>query len=387
MSARPKRKSQRRRPPAAKEVLGRLVVGFEGTTVSDDLAAMLEFGLAGVAIFPRNYRTIEELVALTANIRRAAPKPVLIGMDQEGGTRFALGAPFTFWPSAAELGSTGDAALVERIAKAVGRELRAAGANLDFAPMLDLHIQAESPVTRERSFGPDPELVARLGRAFARGLRAGGVLACAKHFPGHGDTRTDPHLDLPTFSGTLQRLQAAELVPFAAAIAQSVPLIMTAHILLPLIDAERPATLSRRILTGILREKMKFRGAIIADDLGMGAIAKKYGAGRAAVETFAAGADLAMLCHDLSSVAPAIDAVTRALDEGRFDAAEWRASGERIDRLRAAVAASGSAVTAASTPASVIGCAAHGALRDDAFSFVRESMLKSKIRGRARTKS
>ena len=281
------------------EVLARFVLGFEGTRVSEELASLLDAGLAGVAIFRRNYRSVEELRALTIEIRRAARKPVLIGTDQEGGgARFALAPPFTIWPSAAELGRIRDAALAEEIAAAMGRELLAAGANLDFAPMLDLHIQAESPITRERSFGADAGLVARMGRAIARGLRAGGVLACAKHFPGHGDTRTDPHLDLPTFSGTLERLETVELVPVAAAIAESVPLIMTAHILLPQIDAARPASLSRRILTGLLREQMGFRGAIIADDLGMGAIAKQFSAGRAAVETFAAGADLAMLCHD-----------------------------------------------------------------------------------------
>jgi beta-N-acetylhexosaminidase len=358
MSAMPKRKSE-----WTGEVLERFVLGFAGTRVSEELASLLEGGLAGVAIFARNYRSVEELCALTSEIRRAAGKPVLIGMDQEGGTRFALAPPFTVWPSAAELGRIGDATLVERIATAMARELRAAGANLDFAPMLDLHIQAESPITRERSFGAQPELVARMGRAVARGLQAGGVLACAKHFPGHGDTRTDPHLDLPTFSGTQERIESVELIPFAAAIAESVPLIMTAHILLPQIDTERPASLSRRILTGLLRERMKFQGAIIADDLGMGAIAKTFSAGQAAVETFAASADLAMLCHDESAIAPAIDAVARALEVGRLDAGEWRASSARVERLRGAESG-GDAHAGTGPDAGVIGCAAHRELAE-----------------------
>jgi beta-N-acetylhexosaminidase len=354
---------------ALREVLGRLVVGFEGAKVTAMLGSLLEFGVAGVAIFPRNYRSIEELRALTAEIRRCASKPVLIGIDQEGGgTRFALAPPFTVWPSAAELGRTGDAALVEQIARAIGRELRAAGANLDFAPMLDLHIQPESPVTRQRSFGADPQLVARMGRAFARGLRAGGVLTCAKHFPGHGDTRTDPHLDLPIFSGARERLESAELIPFAAAVADSVPVIMTAHILLPQIDAQRPASLSRPILTGMLRERMNFQGVIIADDLGMGAIAKNFGAPEAAIETFAAGADLAMLCHDESGISPAIEAVLRALQAGRFNAAEWRTSNQRIERLRATAAK----FADSAEDISVIGCAKHRALAQTAFRRVSE---------------
>jgi beta-N-acetylhexosaminidase len=367
MSAMPKRTSS-----WPSEVLARFVLGFEGTRLTDELASLLEAGLAGVAVFGRNYRSIGELRALTGEIRRVARKPVLIGMDQEGGGRFALAPPFTIWPNAAELGRIGDAALVEQIATAMGRELRAAGANLDFAPMLDLHVQAESPITRERSFGADPELVARLGGAFAHRLRAGGVLACAKHFPGHGDTRIDPHLDLPMFSGTLERLQAAELIPFAAAIADSVPLIMTAHILLPQVDAARPASLSQRILTGLLREQMGFQGAILADDLGMGAIAKTFSAGQAAVETFAAGADFAMLCHDESAVEPAIDAVARALDAGRFDAGEWEASLARIERLRDAAETSDGGIAATEDTANtdthdVIGCDAHRALSEMAF--------------------
>jgi beta-N-acetylhexosaminidase len=365
MSAMPKRKSE-----WPGEVLGRFVLGFAGTRVSDELASLLDGGLAGVALFSRNYRGIEELRALTAEIRGAARRPVLIGIDQEGGAgRFALGAPFTRWPSAAALGRIGDAGIVEQIARAMGREVRAAGANLDFAPMLDLHIQAESPTTRERSFGADAKLVARLGAAFAGGLRSSGVLACAKHFPGHGDTRTDPHLDLPIFSGTLERLEAAELVPFSAAIAESVPMMMTAHILLPNVDAgARPASLSRRVLNGILRERMGFQGVILADDLGMGAIAKTFSAGQAAIETLGAGADLAMLCHDESAVWPAIEAVTRALDAGRFDAGEWRAAGERIERLRAAADAEVSPTTNERGEAgSVIGCAEHRALAERAF--------------------
>jgi beta-N-acetylhexosaminidase len=362
MSTMPKRKSD-----WSGEVLARFVLGFEGTRVSDELASLLEAGLAGVAIFRRNYRSMEELRTLTAEIRRAAGKPVLIGMDQEGGgERFALSPPFTIWPSAAQLGRIGNAALVEEIATAIGREMRAAGANLDFAPMLDLHIQPESPITRERSFGADAELVARMGRASIRGLRAGGVLACAKHFPGHGDTRTDPHLDLPKFSGTLERLETVELVPFTAAIAESVPLVMTAHILLPQIDSARPASLSRRILTGLLRERMNFRGAIIADDLGMGAIAKQFSAGQAAVETFAAGADLVMLCHDESEIVPAIDAVARALEAGRFDAIEWQAAAARIERLLASAEISGDAAATSGIGENVIGCVAHRALAESA---------------------
>ena len=258
---------------------------------------------------------------------------MLIGIDQEGGTRFALREPFTAWPSAAELGRIGDPALTEQVARAMAVELRAVGCNLNFAPMLDLHVNQDSPVTTDRSFGGDPHRVAKMGVAFDRGLRAGRVLSCAKHFPGHGDAAVDPHLDLPVFMGTMERLESMELVPFAAAVAAGVPLVMTAHILLPQIDPENPASLSRILLDGVLRRRMGFGGVILADDLGMGAIARKYGPGEAAVQTLRAGTDIAMLCHDWSAIEPAVGAVRKAHREGRFNEAEWDASLDRIERV------------------------------------------------------
>jgi beta-N-acetylhexosaminidase len=308
------------------------MLGFDGETLPSELAGYLERGLAGVVLYKRNFRSVEGLRELAAEIRRAAVRPVLIGIDQEGGTRFALAEPFTAWPSAAELGRAHDIGLTEQVARAMAVELRVAGCNLNFAPMLDLNVNPESPVTKDRSFGADPRLVAKMGVAFDHGLRAGRVISCAKHFPGHGDTLVDPHHDLPIFSGTMERLESAELVPFAAVVAAGAPMVMTAHILLPKIDPDRPASLSRTMLDGVLRQRMGFRGIILADDLGMGAIAKRYGPGEAAIETLRAGTDIAMLCHDWRTVAPAIDAVRKAHEAGRFDTAQWHASLERINR-------------------------------------------------------
>jgi beta-N-acetylhexosaminidase len=335
-------------------VLARFMLGFDGRVLPTELADYLARGLAGVVVYQRNFASAEELRTLTSTIREAAGRPVLIGIDQEGGTRFALREPFTSWPSAAELGRLGNAGAVEQVAGAMAAELRAVGCNVNFAPMLDLHVNAESPVTRDRSFGSDPRLLARMGVAFDRGLRSGGVLSCAKHFPGHGDAAIDPHLDLPVFAGTMERLESTELVPFAAAVAAGVPLVMTAHILLPQIDRENPASLSRKMLDGVLRRGMRFNGVILADDLGMGAIAKRYGPGDAAVRTLRAGTDVAMLCHDWSAVSPAIAAVRQANRDGRFDAVEWRESLARIDRARDLANSRESA-----PPLTMLGSAAH----------------------------
>jgi beta-N-acetylhexosaminidase len=342
---------------ARDSVLARFMLGFEGESVSAELADYLERGLAGVVIYQRNFASVEQLLALTTEIRLAAGRPVLIGIDQEGGTRFALREPFTAWPSAAQLGRAEKTEFAEQIARAMALELRAAGCNLNFAPMLDLHVNPASPVTKDRSFGAEPHVVAKMGVAFDRGLRAGGVLSCAKHFPGHGDTLVDPHRDLPVFMGTMERLESSELVPFAAAVAAGVPLIMTAHILLPRIDTDNPASLSHVMLGDVLRRRMSFGGVILADDLGMGAIARRYGPGDAAVRTLLAGTDIAMLCHDWSAVAPAIDAIREAQGKGRFEDSEWHASLDRIERTCALAE-----TPETQPPLKIIGCGEHQAL-------------------------
>jgi beta-N-acetylhexosaminidase len=332
------------------------MAGFEGTALPRGMREWLAQGLAGVAIYARNFANIEELAKLNDEIRAAAKGPVLIGMDQEGGTRFSLPAPFTQWPSPAELGALGDANAVREIARAIGRELSAVGCNLNFAPMLDLHINPSSPVTMVRSFGADPALVGRMGAAFLAGLAEAGLLGCAKHFPGHGDTFVDPHKNLPVFHGTAERLAQVELVPFAAAIAAGAPTIMTAHILLPKIDAEFPASLSRTMLTNTLRERMNFQGLILADDLGMGAITKHYAPGQAAVATFAAGTDIAMLCHDPAIIPEALATTEQALAEGKLSLEEWDAAGRRIDRVMVTIGPSNK------VSLDVVGCAEHQAL-------------------------
>jgi beta-N-acetylhexosaminidase len=341
-------------PELPSAALEKFLVGFEGASLPSELRDLLAQGLAGVAIFPRNFRTPDGLRSLCEEIRRAAERSALVAIDQEGGRKFSLPEPFTQWPSASELGALDDPALVERVARAMARELLAVGCNLDFAPMLDLHLQPMSPVTSGRSFGSAPERVARLGEAFLRGLAAEGVLGCAKHFPGHGDTHVDPHEDLPVFYGSMSRLEKTELVPFVRAIAASVPIIMTAHILLPLIDTDHPASLSRTAIHRLLRERLHYEGAILADDLGMGAIRKRHLPAKAAIETFRAGSDLALLCHEWSLVRPTIEAVVRALEKDELDRAELEQSHARIEHLRTLANDAPSA-----PPLDIVGCAEH----------------------------
>jgi beta-N-acetylhexosaminidase len=345
--------------PIPRRVLEKFILGFPGGEIFKELHSYLAAGLSGVIIFGRNYRNPEDLAHLTEEIRQAAGGPVLMGIDQEGGTRFALPPPFTQWPSAEELGFLDDAVVVESVARGIARELVAVGCNLDFAPMLDLHVQPESTVTSGRSYGADPHRAGELGAGFARGLAAEGVIACAKHFPGHGDTNVDPHESLPVFEGTMERLKEKEIVPFARAFEERVPMLMTAHILLPKIDEKNPATLSRRLLTDLLRKEMGFDGVVVADDLGMGAIRERLSAGEAAIATFSAGADMAMLCHDWSVVAPALEEVAEEVEKRVFPAGEWEASRYRIEQLRRRTEKQPRKV-----PLAAVGCAEHRALAE-----------------------
>src|ERR1700722_13821133 len=205
--------------------------------------------------------------------------------------------------------------------------------------MLDLHSHPNSPVTLGRSFASDPQKVSRLGAAFARGLAKEAILACTKHFPGHGDATVDPHLDLPIFRGDLKRLMSTELVPFMELISAEVPMIMTAHIFLPEIDAD-------------------FAGVILADDLAMGAIAKVRAPAESAVLTFQAGSDMALICHDWNLVAPTIERLSSARNRREFDQDEWEASHRRIERLRQKLSSEKEPIPALD----VVGCAEHRAI-------------------------
>src|SRR5213075_2547374 len=195
--------------------------------------------------------------------------PAWVSVDQEGGRVARLKAPFTEWPPMATLGRSGDIALAERFARALADELKAVGITLDYAPVLDIHTNPKNPVIGDRALAEKAEEAARLGSAIVRTLQAEGIAACGKHFPGHGDTATDSHEELPIVEHPPDRLRAVEFVPFRAAIEANVAFIMTAHVRVTSIDDERPATLSRKIVYDLLRDELGFAGVIISDDLEM----------------------------------------------------------------------------------------------------------------------
>jgi beta-N-acetylhexosaminidase len=297
-----------------------LIAGFNGAALPIELRSLArEFGLGGVILFARNIVEPEQVAELAYEAARLVPDlPGWVSVDQEGGRVARLKAPFTEWPPMATLGRSGDVALAERFARALASELKAVGITLDYAPVLDIHTNPKNPVIGDRALAETAELVGRLGAAIIRVLQAEGLAACGKHFPGHGDTSTDSHLELPLVEHPPERLREVEFAPFRAAVEADVATIMTAHVLVPSLDEEMPATLSTRIV-GILREELGYQGVILSDDLEMKAIAGTYSVPDAAVRAIAAGCDSVLICSgDHDAQAGALEALVHAVEEERI---------------------------------------------------------------------
>src|SRR5689334_12357257 len=255
-------------PAALRREIGQLLIaGFNGHQIPAELRSLAkEFGLGGVILFARNVDAPEQVAELAHDASRLVPDlPPWVSVDQEGGRVARLKRPFTEWPPMATLGRSGDVRLAERFARALASELKAVGITLDYAPVLDIHTNPKNPVIGDRALSETAEGVARLGAAIVTALQNEGVAACGKHFPGHGDTQADSHLELPLVEHPLERLRSVEFVPFRAAIAAGVATMMTAHVFMPALDERRPATLSRRVVFDLLREELRFDGVILSD--------------------------------------------------------------------------------------------------------------------------
>jgi beta-N-acetylhexosaminidase len=306
-------------PSNIRRDIGQLLIGsLPGKTITPEMRSLArEFSLGGVIFFARNIEAPEQVAELSQDAQvLAATLPLWVSVDQEGGRVARLKAPFTVWPPMATLGRSGDETLARRFAKALATELRAVGITLDYAPVLDIHTNPKNPIIGDRALAEDAQGVARLGAAIIDTLQSNGVAACGKHFPGHGDTSVDSHLDLPLIEHPPDRIRRVELVPFRDAIKATVAFIMTAHLLVPSLDEEKPATLSRRIVYGMLREELGFDGVILSDDLEMKAIAKSYTVPDAAVQAIAAGCDALLVCSgDVDVQAQTLEALVHAIEQ------------------------------------------------------------------------
>lgn len=319
------------------EQIGQLfMLGFDGTNVSPDWAELqAQYKPGGMILFARNLEQPAQIIELTNGLQARSPHfPLLIAIDQEGGRVSRLPKGFTLFPPCGFIGACRSEELAYAAASITAAELRAVGINMNMAPVLDVHSNEANPIIGDRAYGTDPQVVAALGLAAVRGLQGKGVVACGKHFPGHGDTSADSHKELPVVTASVETLLERELPPFHYAVANGLASLMTAHVVYPALDARQPATLSPVILTGLLREQWGFDGVIVTDDLEMQAISDHHGVGDAAVQAFLAGADLLLICKNRGRAIAAMDAVRKAVGDGTITPERLEASVRRIATLK-----------------------------------------------------
>ncbi len=317
----------------ARGVIG---IGFPGSTVEDaPLDALRDFEPAAFILFARNVGTTDDVRALVAALRAIGAPPPLIAVDQEGGRVERLQHGVAQLPAAMAVGAAGDVPLAERLGRLLGRDLARLGITVDLAPVADLALQPRGTVIATRAYGDDPERVAAIAGAFARGLERGGVAATVKHFPGHGSTADDSHVALPRVDADAPTLRARDLVPFQRVLAAgAASLVLTAHVVLEAFDPDRPATLSPAVLTNLLRGELAYDGVVATDCLEMDAIARGVGTVRGAVLALAAGADLLWISHRLELAHQAAAAIVTAVHGGEIPLARLQEAYARVRSLR-----------------------------------------------------
>ncbi|MBW5444772.1 beta-N-acetylhexosaminidase [Cohnella sp. CFH 77786] len=332
------------------EKVGQMILaGVEGTEVDANAKKMIaQDHVGGIILFKDNMSGGLRQSVLLLNGLKAAnagnPAPLFLSVDQEGGRVSRLPKEFEPMPANAVVGRTGDTRLAERMGALIARQLRLLGFNVDFAPVMDVNSNPENPVIGERSFGATPALVAKMGTAEMKGIREGGVIPVIKHFPGHGDTSVDSHVDLPVVRKTSAQLADLEWIPFRKAIASGADAVMAAHILFPIIDPDAPASFSKVIIGDQLRGKLGFEGVVITDDLTMGAIVKNYGIAEAAVKSVEAGSDILLAAHGYDTEHKIREAVLDAVRSGRIPVSRIDESVIRILKLKQRYALSDRAV-------------------------------------------
>jgi beta-N-acetylhexosaminidase len=354
-------------PSSIRRDIGQLLIGsLPATTITPEMRSLAkEFSLGGVIFFSRNIEAPEQVAELSRDVQQLASElPLWVSVDQEGGRVARLKEPFTRGPPMATLGRSGSVDLAARFGAALAAELKAVGITLDYAPVLDIHTNPKNPIIGDRALAEDADSVARLGATIIRALQDNGVAACGKHFPGHGDTSVDSHLALPIVEHPPDRIRRVEFVPFREAIRADVAFIMTAHVLVPSLDEDKPATLSPRVVRALLREELGFPGVILSDDLEMKAIASTYRVPDAAVDAIAAGCDALLICSgDVSLQAATLEALVHAVEQDRIPFKRLEDALVRNRRAKERFLAASALATAASGRQGqlrhVLGCDAH----------------------------
>ncbi len=337
-----------------------MFIGFPGSSVDEARDLISDIKPCGLVFTIGNIRNPEQVRRLTSEFNRYAREleipRFLYAIDHEGGLIMRFNDYVTFIPSHMAVGSTGAPRYARAVAEIAGAELNAMGFNVDFAPVLDINTNPYNPIIGIRSFGSTPELVSSMGVEFIRGLHEKGIVATGKHFPGHGDTSVDSHLDLPVLTHDLELLKSRELKPFKAAVDAGIQLIMTAHVALPKIDKEIiPATFSRRIIEGILRRELGFRGAVITDSLLMKAVYDRYEASEIAAMALNAGCDILLMSYDENFIYSIRDSIVDNVRAGRISRKRILEAYSRVMNLRKFALQ----IKSRSYPLSVVGCTRH----------------------------
>ncbi|MBX7149122.1 beta-N-acetylhexosaminidase [bacterium] len=316
-----------------------IITGFGGLEINDTVKTLIKkYRVAGFILFKRNIQSPKQVKKLIADLQKLADYPLFFGVDQEGGNVFRLGAPFTQFPAMVEVGNyynrTKDLKTIKAIAQVMARELKAVGFNWDYAPVVDVHSNPLNPIIGRRAFSPDPVVVTKCAEAMIKGFHEEGVLSCIKHFPGHGGTSVDSHLDLPTIDSAGRLLWKRDIFPYRKLIkARLAPTLMTAHVLYKDLDRKHPATLSKRILHHLLRRRMGYKGVIVSDDFYMKAIADRYGFVDALTRFFMAGGDIALLCHQEDKNVVILDELNAALNNNADFGKKIKQAQKRISLL------------------------------------------------------
>lgn len=323
--------------PLEEQIGQMLMVGFPGLEAPDYILNWLREGrVGGIILFARNVDSPPQLAALTATLHNAARYPLLIAIDQEGGTVARLRQGFTESPGAMALAASDNLTLTEDVDRMLATEMQALGINWNFAPVLDLAYNAANPAVGTRTFGPDPAKVAAFGAAAVRGFQSGGVAACAKHFPGLGNTAIDTHLALPNLDTPLEQLLSRDMQPFRAAIEAGLTSIMSTHTIFSALDRDYPTTLSPVIIQRLVRGELRFDGVVASDCMEMKAIADHYGPGESAVLGALAGLDIVIFSHTRAMQEGAFDALVAAVHSGRLPLARVEEANRRLGKLKTA---------------------------------------------------
>lgn len=321
--------------------LGQLFfIGIEGTDLQPhEVDFIIQNNIGGVILFDRNLESPEQIYRLCTEIqslreRTVEKLPLFIGTDMEGGRVMRLKEPFTKWPALKKLGDLDSTTLSFKFGQCMGSELKSVGINVNFAPCTDTLTNPDNPVIGDRALSSDFEAVGKHASALVRGYIKSGIIACAKHFPGHGNTSVDSHLELPKEATTMEQLLEGELQPFKKVFRARLEMVMTGHLLFENIDAENPATFSTKFLKDLLRDDFRYQNIVVTDDLDMKALASHYPEDEIPVRALQAGCNMLLYCNDFSKPPMALEALEKAIKDHKIDMAHIDDSYQKVIQLK-----------------------------------------------------